>query len=106
MTYLGCNEYVYPATTNGAVRLGASDKGKNGFLLSPHLPAGDYYLHMRAWRYSSDDGTEMPIMRNSSGVTSLVQVVAFMKEHGVAEDFMRTADEVKADSGFVADTAA
>ena len=87
-TFWECNGYVYPSTTDGAIRLGASDRGKNGTLMSPHLPAGDYYLRMRAWRYSSDDGTDMPIMRNSGGVTSLVQVVTFSKDPGVPEEFM------------------
>ena len=87
-TFWECNEYVYPSTTNGAIRLGASDRGKNGTLLSPHLPGGDYYLRMRAWRYSSADGTDMPIIRISGGTTSLVQIVTFTKEPGVPEDFM------------------
>ena len=87
-TFWVCNEYVYPSTTNGAIRLGASDRGKNGSLMSPHLPAGDHYLRMRAWRYSADDGTDMPIIRNSGGITSLVQIVTFTKDPGVPEDFM------------------
>ena len=86
--YWECNEYIYPSTTTGVIRLGASDKGKGGELLSPHLPAGDWHLRMRAWRYSADDGTDMPIMRNSGGVTSLVQIVKFTKEPGVPEEFM------------------
>jgi len=87
-TYWECNEYVYPSTTSGAIRIGASDRSKAGILMSPHLPGGDWHLQMRAWRHSKDDGTDMPIYRNSSGVTSLVQVVSFAKGPGEPEDFL------------------
>ena len=86
--YWECNQYIYPSTSSGVIRLGASDKSKQGALMSPHLPAGDWQLRMRAWRYSSDDGTEMPILRNSAGVTTTVAVVSFTKDAAVPEEFV------------------
>jgi len=56
--------------------------------MSPHLSGGDWYLRMKAWRYSADDGTDMPIYRNSSGSISLVQVVSFTKGPGEPEEFL------------------
>ena len=87
-TYWQCESYIYPSTTSGAIRIGGADKDKAGKLMSPHLPGGDWYLRMKAWRYSADDGTDMPIYRNSSGSISLVQVVSFTKGPGEPEEFL------------------
>jgi len=87
-TYWECESYIYPSTTSGAIRIGGADKDKAGRLMSPHLSGGDWYLRMKAWRYSTDDGTDMPIYRNSSGSISLVQVVSFTKGPGEPEEFL------------------
>ena len=85
--YWQCNEFIYPSSSNGAIRIGASDRSKGGVLTSPHLPGGNWRLRMRAWRHSRDDGTDMPIYRNSSGSISLVHVVSFTKGPGEPEEF-------------------
>lgn len=87
-TYWECESYIYPSTTSGAIRIGGADKDKAGRLRSPHLSGGDWYLRMKAWRYSADDGTDMPIYRNSSGSISLVKVVSFTKGPGEPEEFL------------------
>ena len=84
----GCVSYVYPSTNSSAIRIGGADKDRGGMLVSPPLPAGDWHLRMRAWRYRSEDGTDMPIQRVSAGVTSLVSIVAFMREATVPEEFL------------------
>ena len=83
-----CNRYIYPYTSEGAIRIGGADKLKGGALLSPVLPAGDWHLRIRAWRYKGEDGTDMPIMRVSGGVTSLVSVAAVSTEPGVPEEIV------------------
>lgn len=72
-----CLACVYPSTSAGAVRIGGSDRAKAGSLLTPPLPAGDWHLRLRAWRYGADDGTEMPVMRVSGCETGLVGVLSF-----------------------------
>ena len=86
--YWEVNEFIYPSSSNGAIRIGASDRSKGGVLTTPHLPGGNWHLRMRAWRHSRDDGTDMPIYRNSSGSISLVQVVSFTKGPGEPEEFL------------------
>lgn len=83
-----CVSYVYPSTNSSAIRIGGADKDRGGVLISPPLPAGSWHLRMRAWRYRSDDGTDMPIQRVSAGVTSLVAIVAFTREATVPEEFL------------------
>lgn len=83
-----CNRYIYPYTGEGAIRIGGADKVKGGTLLSPILPAGDWHLRIRVWRYKSEDGTDMPIMRVSGSVTSLVSVVSVSTEPGVPEEIV------------------
>ena len=86
--YWECIRYVYPYTSAGAVRIGGADRLNGGALLSPALPAGDWHLRIRAWRYKGEDGTDMPIMRVSGGATSLVSVVSVSTEPGVPEEIM------------------
>ncbi len=83
-----CVSYVYPSTNSSAIRIGGADKDRGGALVSPPLPDGDWHLRMRAWRYRSEDGTDMPIQRVSAGVTSLVSIVAFTREATVPEEFL------------------
>lgn len=83
-----CNQYIYPSTVAGAIRIGGADKTKGGTLLSPQLAAGDWHLRIRAWRYKSEDGTDMPIMRVSGGTTSLVSVVTITTAPGTPDDVM------------------
>ena len=84
-----CNSYIYPSTVAGAVRLGGGEKGREGVLTSPPLPSGAaWHLRMRAWRYSADDGTDMPIEIVSGDVTNRIAVVTFGNSPSVAEDFM------------------
>lgn len=88
MQYWECNQYIYPYTSEGAIRIGGADKLKGGALLSPALLAGDWHLRIRAWRYKSEDGTDMPIMRVSGSTTSLVSVVSVSTEAGVPEEIV------------------
>ena len=83
-----CVSYVYPSTNSSAIRIGGADKDRGGVLISPPLPAGSWHLRMRAWRYRSEDGTDMPIQRVSAGVTSLVAIVAFTREATAPEEFL------------------
>ena len=92
-----CGAYIYPSTNNSAIRIGGADKTKGGVLASPPLSAGNWHLRMRAWRYRSEDGTEMPIMRVSAGSTSLVSVVSFTQEPAVSEEFVIELPTLNAD---------
>ena len=83
-----CVSYIYPSTNSSAIRIGGANKDRGGALVSPPLPAGNWHLRMRAWRYRSEDGTDMPIQRVSAGVTSLVSIVAFTREATVPEEFL------------------
>ena len=72
-------DHVYPSVDAGALRIGGTET--NGWIRTPHLPGGAALtLRLRARRQNSEDGVDMPVRRNSSGLITELGVVSLTDE--------------------------